>query len=140
MEPPMAAAPQSTLDTVADYVSDARTLLLDKISPYRYDDASLCIALSVTLLEARRLRPDLFVFCSPVVQSFREQDIEAKTIVNMEQQFRLGILHGMVGHAIERDQEDIQDARATAFLTIMSNVLIGKVMVAAAPPAAEGKA
>ena len=135
----MAVAPQSTLETVADYISDARTLLLDKISPYRYDDASLCVALNVTLLEARRVRPDLFVFCSPVVQHFEEQDIEALTLVKMEEQFRLAILHGLVGHAIERDQEDIQDSRATAFLTIMSNILIGKVMVATAPPAAKGE-
>lgn len=125
----MAVAPQTTLETVADYVSDARTLLLDKISPYRYDDASLMTAINVTLLEARRIRPDLFVFCGPRVQHFTEDDITAKTIVKMEEQFRLAILHGLVGHAIERDQEDVQDARATAFLTIMSNILIGKGIV-----------
>lgn len=129
----MAVAPQTTLETVADYVSDARTLLLDKISPYRYNDASLMVSLNTTLLEARRVRPDLFVFCSPRVQYFTVDDIDAKTIVNMEEQFRLGILHGMIGHALERDQEDVQDQRATAFLTIMSNVLIGKGIVS--PPA-----
>lgn len=129
----MAVAPQTTLETVADYISDARTLLLDKISPYRYDDASLCVCLNVTLLEARRIRPDLFVFCGPKVQHFVAEDIEAKTIVNMEEQFRLAILHGLVGHAIERDQEDVQDARATAFLTIMSNILIGKTLITPPP-------
>jgi hypothetical protein len=129
MEPGMAVAPQTTLETVADYISDARTLLLDNISPYRYDDDSLIVALNVTLLEARRVRPDLFVFCGPKVQHFTSDDIEAKTIVKMEEQFRLAILHGLVGHALERDQEDVQDQRATAFLTIMSNILIGKGIV-----------
>jgi hypothetical protein len=51
----------------------------------------------------------------------------------MEEQFRLAILHGLVGHAIERDQEDVQDARATAFLTIMSNILIGKTLITPPP-------
>lgn len=133
----MAVAPQTTLETVADYMSDARTLLLDKISPYRYDDASLIVALNVTLLEARRVRPDLFVFCAPKVQHFETTDIDAKTIVNMEEQFRLAVLHGIVGHAIERDQEDVQDTRATAFFTIMTNILIGKGIVA--PPAAQAQ-
>lgn len=134
----MAVAPQSTLETVADYVSDARTLLLDKISPYRYSDASLMVSLNTTLLEARRVRPDLFVFCGPRVQHFTVDDIDAKTLVHMEEQFRLGILHGMIGHALERDQEDVQDQRATAFLTIMSNVLIGKGMVSPPVPQPPG--
>ncbi len=52
----------SALDTVTDYISDARTLLQDTISPYRYDDPSMLVAFNVTLLEVRRVRADLFVF------------------------------------------------------------------------------
>jgi hypothetical protein len=52
----------TTLETVADYVDDARVLLLDQVQPYRYDDTSLLTALNVALLEGRRLRADLFVF------------------------------------------------------------------------------
>ena len=48
----------TTLDTVQDYITDARVLLQDLISPYRYDDPSLLTALNVALLEARRLRAD----------------------------------------------------------------------------------
>ena len=44
----MPAQPNTTLDTVEDYITDARTLLLDTIAPYRYDDASLLVALNVT--------------------------------------------------------------------------------------------
>jgi len=115
-----------TLSTVADYVKDARTLLQDKIPPYRYDDPSLLVALNVTMLEARRLRADLFVFkleARGQVQSFTEVD---DTYVDIEPQFRLAILHGLCGHALERDQEDVQDVRATTFLGMFNAGLIGR--------------
>lgn len=130
----MAAQPNTTLETVADYIEDARTLLLDVISPYRYDDASLLVALNVSLLEGRRLRPDLFVFsCGNKVPAFFTVDA---SVVPVEEQFRLAFLHGLVGHALERDQEDVQDTRSQAFLLYMSNLLIGKRIIS--PPAPGG--
>jgi hypothetical protein len=126
MEPTMAKQPNTTLETVSDYITDGRTLLLDTIYPYRYDDASLLVALNVSLLEGRRVRPDLFVFCGDTIPSFYAND---NSIVPIEKQFRLAFLHGMVGHALERDQEDVQDARSQAFLLYMSNLLIGKKII-----------
>lgn len=119
---------QPTLNTVADYIKDARTLLQDKIPPYRYDDPSLLIGLNVALLEARRIRADLFVFNLPVngqVQAFTTVD---DTYVAMEPPFRLALLHGMCGHALERDQEDVQDIRATTFLGLFNAGLIGRAL------------
>lgn len=123
----------TTLETIDDYVEDARILLLDTIAPYRYDDASLVIAMNVTLLEGRRLRPDLFVYetrCGP----FGVQHLQAVdgTTIFMEPQFRLAFLHGMVGHAMARDQEDIQDARSAAFMSIFTSILVGKATKPAA--------
>lgn len=115
----------TTLETVADYVSDARTLLQDVIAPYRYDDTSLLAAFNVMLLETRRLRPDLFVYNlakNGAVPTFTEVD-ESK--VDIEQPFRLALVYGLVGHAIARDTEDVQDRRATSFLDAFSSVLIG---------------
>jgi hypothetical protein len=117
-----------TLNTVANYIADARTLLQDVIPPYRYDDPSLLVAFNVTLLEARRLRADLFVFNLSVngqTQAFTEVD---QTYVDMEPQFRLAILHGLCGHALERDQEDVQDIRATTFLQLFNAGLIGRAL------------
>jgi hypothetical protein len=117
-----------TLNTVADYITDARTLLQDKIPPYRYDDPSLLVAMNVTMLEARRLRADLFVFNLAVkgqVQAFTEVD---ETYVDIEPQFRLAVLHGLCGHALERDQEDVQDVRATTFLGLFNAGLIGRAL------------
>lgn len=132
----MPASPQTTLNTVQDYINDARVLLLDQVAPYRYDDPSLLTSLNVTLLEVRRLRADLFVFADRYggrVPSYTTND---NTQVPIEEQFRLAILHGLVGHAIERDQEDVQDARAVAFLNIMSSILTGKSMVPTQQPGA----
>lgn len=130
----------SALETIDDYIADGRTLLQDTIAPYRYDDASLVVAMNVTLLEGRRLRPDLFVYnnkasCGPTgVQSFQAVD---GTTLFMEEQFRLAFLHGMVGHALERDQEDIQDARAAAFMGIFTSLLVGKTVTGLVPSQAK---
>jgi hypothetical protein len=124
----------TALNTITDYIDDGRTLLQDTIAPYRYDDPSLVTAMNVTLLEGRRLRPDLFIYrrCRPgesVVQTIQAND---GTVIEMEEQFRLAFLHGMCAHALERDQEDIQDERAAAFMKIFNNILVGS------PPATPG--
>ena len=132
---------QPTLNTVADYVSDARTLLQDLIPDYRYDDASMLVAINAALLEARRIKPELFVYnfeAGGQVQSFQEVD---ETYVDIEPQFRLAILHGLIGHALERDQEDVQDTRATAFLALFTQGLVGKALgavVGGSPPKGKG--
>lgn len=124
-------------NTVTDYIDDARVLLVDTISPYRYDDPSLLVALNVTLLEARRLRADLFIYATAdgKVPSF---DQNADQPINIEEQFRLAIVHGIVGHALERDQEDIQDNRATAFLKVFNEILVGVRTTGLAPPQPAG--
>jgi hypothetical protein len=130
---------QPTLNTVADYIADARTLLQDVIPPYRYDDASLLVALNVTLLEARRIRSDLFVFNMRVLgqtQAFAEVD---DTYVEMEPQFRLAILHGLCAHALERDQEDVQDSRATSYFALFSAGLVGRALPGVAGGSGPGR-
>lgn len=117
----------STLETITDYINDGRTLLQDVDPPYRYDDPSLVAAMNVTLLEARRIRPDLFVYRRLVtghrgVQSFQTND---GSVLHMEEQFRLGILYGMLAQALIRDEEDIQDERAGSFMKAFNGTLLG---------------
>ena len=121
----------TTLETIDDYLIDGRVLLQDTIAPYRYDDTSLITAMNVTLLEGRRLRPDLFVYCS---RNGRVQHLTAKdgTVIQIEEQFRLAFLHGMIAHALERDQEDVQDERASTFMGIFNGILLGRGAVPAA--------
>ena len=126
------------LKKVSDYVVEARVLLQDRISPYRYDDATLVSALNLSLLEGRRLRGDLFVYSEEEdgeVQSFT--DAESGQEVLIEQQFRQAFLNGMVGYTLERDQEDIEDKRAAMFLGLMRYMLTGAKPAASQPaPAA----
>lgn len=114
---------QTALETVQDYITDVRTLLLDTTAPYRYDDPSLLTALNVTILEARRLRPDLFVFRhhEKVPQFFANDTSEFE----MEPQFRLAFVYGTCAHALARDQEDVQDNRAATMMTAFRGILTG---------------
>ncbi len=113
----------SALETVADYISDARTLLQDTIAPYRYDDDSMLVAFNVTLLEVRRVRADLFVFRHHGhVPSYEFVDT---TEVEMEHPFRLAVVYGTCAHALARDQEDVQDARSTNFMRVFYDMLLG---------------
>jgi hypothetical protein len=119
---------QPTLNTVADYIADVRVLLQDIVPPYRYDDLSLLTAFNVTLLEARRVKADLFVYNIEVngqAQAFTAVD---DTYVAIEPSFRLAIEHGICGHALERDQEDVQDIRATVFLGLFNAGLNGRAI------------
>lgn len=129
------AVKNTTLKTVANYLTDARVLLLDEVSPYRYDDASLITALNVTLLEARRLRPDLFVYryCG-TVPSF--STTQTDNDVYIEEPFRLAILFGTVSHALARDQEDIQDSRSSSYMGMFNDILVGRTIrpIAGAAP------
>jgi len=117
----------TALASITDYINDGRTLLQDTIQPFRYQDSELVVAMNVTLLEASRLRRDLFIFNKRQVggtgvQSFQQND---GTELLMEEQFRLALLFGMVAHAILRDQEDIADERAGIFMSFFNTILTG---------------
>lgn len=113
------------LQTVDNYIKDARTLLLDKTFPFRYPDDSLLEAFNLAIQEGRRLRPDLFVFKSSIrLPDYSQVD---GTIVPIEPQFRRAFVYGLVGHALLRDQDDVQDARANSFLSSMEYILTGQI-------------
>ena len=103
------------LDTVADYVRDARVLLQDTVADYRYSDFDLVEGLNLGLLEIRRLRPELvrayFRTSIPTYSSTAQA-----TAVPMDYQYRVPLLYYICGHAQLRDDENTQDARATIFL------------------------
>jgi hypothetical protein len=112
------------LQTVEAYISDARTLLLDQIPPYRYSDTSLLVALNLALLEGRRLRPDLFVYKHGGARVPSYGAVSGET-VPIEPQFRLGFVYGLCAHALLRDQEDVQDQRSNLFMGAFHDIIIG---------------
>jgi hypothetical protein len=103
------------LDTVQDYITRARTLILDEIEPYRYPTADLVEALNMAILETRRLRPELLrgYFRGPL-PDFSVSDLSAQ--VPIDPQFRPAFVYYICGHAHLRDDEVTQDSRAAAFL------------------------
>lgn len=123
-------ASTTALETVQDYITDARVLMQDAVVPYRYDDASLLTGLNLALLEARRLRPDLFLgdLTTTRLDNVQFFNVVDTTAVEMEPPFRLAILSGLVAHALLRDQEDIQDERTLQMMTFFNGVLIGKAV------------
>jgi len=102
------------LDTVTDYVREARVLLQDQVETYRYSNAELLQALNMGILTARRLRPDLFI--GVAAADLPEYDTVDSTAVDIDVQYRTAFLYFMVGHAQMRDEEDTQDQRAAAFI------------------------
>lgn len=52
------------LDTISDYVQQARILTQDTVQPYRYPDPDFIQAFEMGALESKRLRPDLWLYNS----------------------------------------------------------------------------
>jgi len=111
------------LDTVTQYVGEARVLLQDLVPTYRYADAELISALNLAIMTARRNRPDLFLEVVTIPQ-FVTSDITNGTPFAMDSQYRVAFLFFMVGFAQLRDEEDTQDQRAIAFITKFTQQLM----------------
>lgn len=103
------------LDTVGDFVDRARVLLQDEVEPYRYETSELIASLNEAHMEAKRLRPDLYLntFGNAAPSYTTENDEIGDTI---PYQYRPTFIYYMAGNAQLRDEEETQDARATIFL------------------------
>lgn len=127
------------LQTVGGYVRDVRILLQDRIQPFRYSTKSIVRALNIILMEVRRLRPDLmspqYLDAVPDYDWDNDLNTEPGTDnddddnpvwsewVPLEQQFRQAIVLGIAGYTMKRDQEDIEDERATGHIQSFENML-----------------
>lgn len=114
------------LDTVAEYVARARVLLQDTVTPYRYSDDELVEALNLAVLEARKLRPDIFIGSFDELPEYSSSDTSEE--VDVDAQCRVAFLYYICGHAQLRDDEDTQDARASVFL----NKFVSQLLTVAA--------
>jgi hypothetical protein len=56
----------------------------------------------------------------------------------MEPPFRLAFVFGTVAHALMRDQEDIEDSRASTFMAAFNSMLIGNGAAAIVTPPGHG--
>lgn len=119
------------LSTVADYFESIRMVLQDTLQPYRYADTDILVGFNSMFMEARRLRPDLFVTrWGNKVPHFESND---STPVDVDQQFRLGFVYGSSAYVLTFDQEDVNDARANTFYNTFHVILTGVM-----PPQIQG--
>jgi hypothetical protein len=112
--------PAVGLNTVADFVAQARVLLQDTLAnAYRYSDIELVQSLNLAMIDARRLRADLFL--ERDVPMYTAADT---TVVDIDDQFRMAFLYYVVGNAQLRDEEDTQDERAVGLITRFTSQLL----------------
>jgi len=104
------------LETVGQYVTEARVLLLDEVVPYRYADKDLVNALNIGMLEAKRLRADLFLPAFAIPYADETTTIDLTKTVKMDPMYRSALLYYIVGRMQLRDDEPTVDQRAGAFL------------------------
>jgi hypothetical protein len=109
------------LDTVGAYVAQARELLQDTASVQRYATGSLKDALGFSLMEARRLRPDLFV--DGEMQTIDSATSDA-TVVTVDRQYRMALIYYMVGHMMLRDEEESMQQLARAYKAQFGSQLV----------------
>lgn len=110
-----------TLETVQQYIDECRVLLQDKNAPFRYSDVEIITGLNIGLMEARRLRADLFLpaFVLP------EATIGALTApIAFDPMYRSALIYYVVGRMQLRDDEPTVDGRAAAMLTKFTQQLL----------------
>lgn len=103
------------LATVGDYIKQARILLQDTRDPFRYADTEMVAQINIGLMEARRLRGDLFLplFEVPVLE---EGLVDTNQKVPMDIMYRSPLLYYLVGKMQLRDDEATTDSRAAALI------------------------
>jgi hypothetical protein len=107
------------LATVGQYVDEVRRLLQDEVVPYRYPDDDLIDALNIGLLEAHRIRADLFLpaFVLPWIDPAVAIATNRTKPVAFSEQYRSSLVYYIVGRLQLRDEEPTTDQRAGALLT-----------------------
>lgn len=113
----------AALITVQDYVEQARKLLQDEVSPYRYPDEDIVSYLNLAFMEAKLLRPDLFIR-GATTPNF---NAVSATPVQWDEMYRVPLLYYIVGMCQLRDDEEVQDQRAAAFIAMFKSQLRGGV-------------
>jgi hypothetical protein len=112
------------LDTVGDYIVDARRLLQDRVAPYRYPDEDLVAALNSGILEARRLRPDLSLNANRTNTYPLYTFLTPTDPVAFDPQFRVALVYYIVGRCALSDEENNEDQRATVFMNKFTSQLL----------------
>lgn len=104
------------LDTVGQILDRARTLLQDTVEPYRYPTTDLVASLNEACMEAKRLRPDLYLRTLNLTMPSFNAEADAVTEDKIPSEYRPAFIYYIVGKSQLEDAEENQDQRATVFL------------------------
>lgn len=104
------------LETVGQYLEEARRLLQDEVAPYRYPDDDLVDALNIGLMEAKRIRADLFLPLFDIPWVDPSGTIDTTTPVTLDAMYRSTLVYYLVGRMQLRDDEPTVDQRAAGLL------------------------
>lgn len=104
------------LETVGQYIEESRRLLQDEVAPYRYPDDDLVDALNIGLLEAKRLRADLFLPLFDIPWIDPSGAVNTAATITMDPMYRQSLVYYMVGRMQLRDDEPTVDQRAAGLM------------------------
>jgi hypothetical protein len=110
---------------IGDATDMARHLVQDRVESYRHSDAKLVSYYNHALLEARRLRPDLFIANSGNVTKYTTADIAGNTAFPLDQSYLTAVAHYIAGMVMLEDDEFASDGRAMAVLQLYRSALLG---------------
>lgn len=102
------------LDTVGEYVSEARALLQDTATVKRYADTALKFALAMGVSQIKRVRPDLFIGITVPVLASTTVDTQA---LALDEPYRMALLSFVVGYVNLREEEGGNEQRAAMFMS-----------------------
>lgn len=105
--------------TIGDCITEARRILQDTVTPYRWTDDDLYDALNLALSEARRMRPDLFLADLFATTATVYTAADAATAFPIWDAYMVAIVAFVVGWASLRDDQFADDGRSLKFLATL---------------------
>lgn len=110
--------------TLGNVVATVRGILQDQRAPYRYPDAELAGYVSEALLEARRVRPDIYIE-DPLgeVPAYTQQDVVDNVVVELPAKYGTPLANYTAGRANLRDDAFSADSRAALLMTSFLSAL-----------------
>lgn len=108
--------------TIGQCIAEARSILQDTATPFRYADADLYGLFTSAMADTRRLRPDLFIatLLDPYADFAPDDSGEAFPI---SEAYWTAIVNYLVGRAELRDDEANADSRAAALISAFKAAL-----------------
>lgn len=100
----------------SDIIAQARVLLQDSVSPYRYSDAELLVGANDAVKTIRKVRPDIFYGKYKVAIS----DAALTDTFPIGEEYKMAVRDFVVAHGQLRDSEDASSSKAALFMELFA--------------------